>query len=394
MSIQLVKKGTDTGADTDNYKKNLWRHRLRQFGIGAGVLAAVCLCIATVRKSYQSRTFETYEVLSTYERTDTMTTRYTEFLNYVLKYSNDGVSCVDSSNNLIWSQTYNMQNPMIAVCKGSAAIAEENGTEAMIFGGAGLEGNIQTKLPIRQISISSQGVLAALLEDGDVMRLKLYNKKGEELVESKFELKDAGYPLRMSLSADATKLAVTFLQVQDGSVNTCLAFYNFGSVGENQEDHLVAAQTVQGMVMPSVQYLDNTHCFAVGTGRLLLYEGAQIPEQVIEIEIDREIHSVFYSDSAVGLVLDGEEESYALQVYDVQGRLRFETEFDQEYRTLKFSGNNILIYNDFECMMMNQTGNIFFTGIFQESISNMYSLSGSDRFIIMHASRTDQIRLR
>lgn len=394
MSIQLIKKKTESVPDTDTFEKNLRNHHLKHVGIVLGVLVIAAAAIFGIRTSMENRTYETYEVSKSFDRQDTMNTQYTEFLKYVLKYGKDGISCVDSNNNLVWSQTYNMQNPIVDVCGESAALAEENGTEAMIFDESGLQGTIQTLLPIRQISVSSQGVLAVLLEDGDVMRLNFFNKKGEELVDSKFELQETGYPLRMSLSADATKLAVTFLQVQNSSVNGCLAFYNFDSVGENYEDHLVASKVMQGMVIPSVHYIDKTHCFAVGSGQLLLYEGEQIPELKEEIPIDREICSVFSSEKGIGLVLEGTEKDYALQFYDVQGKLEFETEFDMEYQSLKYSGNNILIYNEFECMMLNSKGKIFFTGEFEESISNLYTLSGHNRYIVMHASRTDQIRLK
>ena len=137
-----------------------------------------------------NKIYQTYEVIESFERADTMMTQYTEFGNYVLKYGKDGISCVDSENQLVWSQTYSMQSPIVQVCKNAAALAEENGTTAMIFDESGLQGTVQTRLPIRQISVSSQGVLAVLLEDGDIMRLNLYNKKGEELVTSKFELQD------------------------------------------------------------------------------------------------------------------------------------------------------------------------------------------------------------
>jgi len=102
----------------------------------------------------------------------------------------------------------------------------------MVFDSSGLQGKIQTSLPIRNIEVSSQGVLAVLVDDDNVTRLYVYDKSGEQLVEAKFELQDTGYPMGMSLSSDATKLAVSFLQVNDGSVNSCLAFYNFGSVGK------------------------------------------------------------------------------------------------------------------------------------------------------------------
>lgn len=394
MSIQLIKKNTDTDPDTKSFEKNLRVHHLKNIGIIVGALAVIAIGVFGIRISMENKNYETYEVSKSFDRQDTVNTQYTEFQKYVLKYGKDGISCVDSDNKLVWSQTYNMQNPMVDVCGESAALAEENGTEAMIFDTSGLQGTIETRLPIRQIAVSTQGVLAALLEDGDVMRLSFYNKKGEELVNSKFELQETGYPLQMSLSSDATKLAVTFLQVQNSSVNGCLAFYNFDSVGENYEDHLVASKVVQGMIIPSVHYIDKTHCFAVGSGQLLLYEGEQIPELKEEIPIEREIYSVFSSEKGIGLVIEGTEQEYALQFYNVQGKLEFETEFDMEYNSLKYSGNNILIYNEFECMMMNSTGKIFFTGEFEESISNLYTLSGHNRYIVMHASRTDQIRLK
>ena len=78
----------------------------------------------------------------------------------------------------------------------------------------------------------------------------------------------------------------------------------------------------------------------------------------------------------------------------MQGKQEFQTEFDQDYTTLKFSGNNILIYNDFEYTMMNHAGNIFFEGTFEESISDLYTLSGNNRYMVLHAGRTDQIRLK
>ena len=395
-TIEVFKSGqdTDTDADMQEYKKNLFRHRLRNACISAGIFVAVVLCCVVFWIVLKNQSFDMYEVIRSYDRTDTITTQYAEFKDYVLKYSRDGISCVDSANRSVWSQTYNMQNPILHVCRNSAAVAEESGTEAMIFDETGLQGTIQTRLPIRQIAVSSQGVLAVLMEDGDVMRVNLYDKAGVELVSSKFELQDVGYPLRISLSADATKLAVSFLQVRDGSINSCLAFYNFSSVGEGKEDHLVASRSIDGIVMPEVAYMDSTHCFALGGGRLLIYEGTQIPELTAEVELEQEVLSVFHSERLIGLVLKGEEEDYVLQAYDLQGHMQFKTEFSLDYQTLKFSGGQILIYNEAECIMMNSNGKIFYSGTFEEPVVNLYNMSGRRRYIVMHVSGTDQIRLK
>ena len=110
--------------------------------------------------------------------------------------------------------------------------------------------------------------------------------------------------------------------------------------------------------------------------------------------IEQKILSIFSSSKYVGVVTEGEEKSYTLQVYNMQGKQEFRTEFDQDYTTLKFSGNNILIYNDFEYTMMNHAGNIFFEGTFEESISDLYTLSGNNRYMVLHAGKTDQIRLK
>lgn len=265
MAIQLLKKNSAVDGDMDEYRKNLRGHRLRITGLWAGVFAIIVIGALGIRSYLTHRVFSDYEVVLSYDRSDTMNTQYAEFQNYVLKYGSDGISCVDNQNKTVWSQTYNMQNPIVSVRGKSVAIAEKNGTEAMVFDSSGLQGKIQTSLPIRNIEVSSQGVLAVLVDDDNVTRLYVYDKSGEQLVEAKFELQDTGYPMGMSLSSDATKLAVSFLQVNDGSVNSCLVFYNFGSVGENVSDNLVASEIISGEIIPSVRYLDSTHCYAVGT---------------------------------------------------------------------------------------------------------------------------------
>ena len=151
---------------------------------------------------------------------------------------------------------------------------------------------------------------------------------------------------------------------------------------------------MKGEVVPSVHYMDNSRCYAVGTGGILLYEGTQIPEEVRSIPVEQQISSVFYSDEFLGIVLEGDEKAHRLQVYDRKGNLQFGLEFDLDYTTLKFSGENILIYNDFDCMMVNRSGNVFYEGTFDESVSNLYTLSGRTRYLVMHAARTDQIHLK
>lgn len=77
---------------------------------------------------------------------------------------------------------------------------------------------------------------------------------------------------------------------------------------------------------------------------------------------NQEIESVFWSDNALGIVVEGTEKAHELRVYDNKGNTEYTLEFDLDYSMLKFSGENLLIYNDFDCMMVNRSGNVFFEG--------------------------------
>lgn len=178
------------------------------------------------------------------EHSSTVNTLYTEYNGKLLKYSKDGISCIDSQNEAIWSQTYNMQNPMVDICEGAVAVADQQGNIVYVFDAQGAVTEISTLLPIQQISVSAQGVTAILLNDSTVSWIYLYDKEGNKLAESRCSLDETGQPISIALSPDGTKLAVSYLQVQEGSAASCVVFYNFGSVGSNFVDKIDFLQSV------------------------------------------------------------------------------------------------------------------------------------------------------
>ena len=91
MSIQLLKKNMDTDVDMDSYKRNLLRHRLRYVVIVLVLLLAMAAGVVGIRKHMENKIYQTYEVVESFARTDTMMTQYTEFQDYVLKYGKDGI---------------------------------------------------------------------------------------------------------------------------------------------------------------------------------------------------------------------------------------------------------------------------------------------------------------
>ena len=284
----------------DDYKKKLFHHRA-----GRGIRFLVCVVVVLVVILglwlwSRNRTYTGYEVVSSTEHSSTVNTQYAEYGGYLLRYSRDGISCVDSREEAVWSQTYNMQYPILDICGSSAAVADRQGNEAYIFGEDGLKSQITTRLPIQQISVSSQGVTALLLDGGSVSWIYLYDREGNVLAESRCSLDETGQPLSISISQDGTKLAVSYLQVHNGAAASCIVFYNFGSVGNNFVDKIVSSKIYEGTVIPRVEYLSGSVCAAVSSHGLIYYEGAEIPEETASVEIQAEILSVFFGGQLRG----------------------------------------------------------------------------------------------
>ncbi len=164
-----------------DYKTKLFRHKAG-IGIKGFICAAVVLALIFGMWSFSRyKTYTTYELLSSNQRTDTLNTQYAEYNGKLLKYSRDGISCVNLKNEALWSQTYNMQMPILDICQNSVVVADMQGNEVYVFNEEGLRTQITTLLPIQQVSVSSQGVTALLLSDNNASWIHLYDSEGTEL---------------------------------------------------------------------------------------------------------------------------------------------------------------------------------------------------------------------
>ena len=301
---QLYKTPPHGDGEMDEYKKKLFRHRA---GLGIRFLTAAVVAAVIVLGVWiwsRNRTYTDYEVVSSVEQTSSVNTQYAEYNGRLLRYSRDGISCVDSRNDAVWSQTYNMQYPILDICGNSAAVADQQGNEVYVFNTQGLLTQITTLLPIQQVSVSSQGVTALLLNGSDVSWIYLYDAQGNMLAESRCSLDETGQPLSISISPDGTKLAVSYLQVQGGTAGSCIVFYNFGSVGANFVDKIVSSVVYEDMIIPRVEYLSSSVCAAVSEQGIIYYEGAEIPEETASVAVNAEILSVFFGTDRVGIITE------------------------------------------------------------------------------------------
>ena len=407
---QLYQTPPHGDSGMDEYKKKLFRHRA---GLGARFIICAAVLLAVILGFFiwsRNRTYTGYEVVSSVEHSTTLNTQYAEYNGQLLRYSRDGITCVNSRNEAVWSQTYNMQSPILDICGSTAAVADQQGNEVYVFDSQGLLTQITTLLPIQQISVSSQGVTAVLLNDSSVSWIYLYDSEGNMLAESRCSLDETGQPLSISLSSDGTKLAVSYLQIQDGVAASCIVFYNFSSVGANFVDKIVSSQIYAETLIPRVKYLGSSVCAAVSDQGIIFYEGAEIPEETVNANVEEDILSVFFGTDKVGIITEGSSGTegetadtdgaseaagrYQISIYDTNGKLTLTEWTDLKYTQAKFSQNMLILYNDTECEIYSAQGVLKYAGTFDTAISDICKGAGWGRYIVVFSDRTDTIRLK
>ena len=132
------------------------------------------------------------------------------------------------------------------------------------------------------------------------------------------------------------------LDINDGDIKTTIAFYNFGSVGQNEIDNCVGSYSYPDMVFPEIDFLSNDKMVAFGDGEVILFEGTQKPQVTNEIFLEKEVKSIFYNESYFGIVTSNEDETvtHHITVYNMNGKAVMEKDFAMEYEHIEFLENN------------------------------------------------------
>ena len=346
--------------------------------------------------NYSTKNYIAYDVLESIPRTDAVGTKFQMFADHFLKYSNDGMFCMNIDNNLVWNQSYEMQNPIVDICENYAAVADKKGKIVYIMDTTGPLTEIQTTKPIRQLHVANQGMVAVLMEEHGAGYIHLYDKEGNSLAEGELHAKNSGYPLDLDISNDGRKMIVTMLDVNQGIIKTNVAFYNFGPVGQNEIDNIVCSYPYEETIVAKVQFLTNDLAVAVSDHGVIFYEGVQKPAVAGEIVVEQEIRSVFYNKNYIGLVFQSEkkETSYHLKLYSVNGELVNEFDIPMEYEEIEFLSNGeICIRNNTECSIYTVGGMRRFYYHFKEEIQKVIHRAGR-RYLFFMSDATEEIRLR
>ena len=375
--------------EQQNKEKRKLKMNRMQWTIAAGVLIlAVVLVYALVKNN---KVASSYEVVTSMSRGDDTSVYYCMMRKGMVKYSKDGVAMTNKSGTVLWNQTYEMASPTMTSAGDYVAVGDIGANTSYIFNEYGQLGHVSTDVPIQEIQISEQGVVAAVLSDTSSNYINLYDKQGNSLGSIKASLENTGYPLAIALSPDASKLAVSYLIVKSGSMQSRIVSYDFSDV---EGDHLLDTQELEGLY-PKAAFLDSREVVLFGEKGFVLY---QADSKKIETQenFESEINSVFCTNQKLGFIFKNEDDNgkYRMEIYNKAGKKSSTYYFDLDYSGMTADDDEVILYNDEEMLIYQMGGRVRFRGTFNTAVTGVMPSWEDGLYWLIDDQSLREIRIR
>ena len=202
----------------------------------------------------------------------------------------------------------------------------------------------------------------------------------------------------LDVSDNGELLVVSYIYVDGNTPTSYVAFYNFGTTGQNQMDNMVSGYTYPDVLVPQVRFLSDDTAAAVRDDGITIYRGAQIPAESFSTDTEAEIVSCFVTKSSVGLVTanteEGNEDPYRLQLFNLKGKMIADESFQTEYTTIRADGDRILLYNDKQLGIFDLSGHEKFHGVIEEGTIQDVCTISKDRFLVVMNESIATIKIR
>lgn len=386
----------DDVLDESVVRAKIRRHRIRVVVLAAVIVLALLAIIYLIVRVMDNRKYSSYTITNSINRDDIESSQYVKFGEGYVRYSNDGISYYKKNGKVLWNQTYSMQNPRITSNGKSIAVADIDGSQAYSFNEDGLVGKVDTSMPILQIEVSSNGKIAAVLEDSYANYINMYDTNGEKIYSVKTTLSGDGFPIDISISSDAKKLAASFIKVNGDEIKTNLVFYNFSDVGKNETERVVGGFNYDDVLVGNVRFINDTTVAVVGEHVIDIYKIKEYPSLEHSVKIDNEIEKVFYSDQYIGVVLDNSDSGdlYKLDVYNTSGKEIFNTTYGVQYTNVQFDEKRIVLSNDASFAVMNMSGKMLADMQFDMPVTNVLTTGNKGEYILINSKYIQTIKLK
>ena len=373
----------------DEKKKQKIKLNRMQWTIIIGLLVMVGVLVYALVKN--NRVSGSYEVVTSLSRGDDTSVYYQIMRKGMIRYSKDGMAMTDKSGNLIWTQTYEMTSPAIAVSDPYVAVGDIGANTIYIFNEYGQLGRINTDVPIQEIRISAQGVIAAVLSDSATNYINLYDKQGNVLGSIKASLQNTGYPLAIALSSDATRLLASYLCMDGSTEKTRVISYNFS---DTQSKHVIDTLELEELY-PKIEFLENNKAVMFGEKSFVLYN-TDTKEITAQQTFENEIASVFCSDQKIGFIFKASDENgqYYMEIYNKAGRKNSSVYFDFDYEGINVYDDEVILYNSQEMAVYQMNGRLKFTSTLNTSVTNIMASWESGMYWLVDDQSLREIHIK
>lgn len=366
-------------------------HRKLKICLAVVLIAAVFVGIYL---GLQYQTYGNVRIIKTHEEGSSDNANYVQCMDGVLRYSRDGVALLTDDGKEAWNQACQMNNPIVEMCGDTAVVGDKGGTSVYVFEKKGLKGEIQTTRPIEKLTVSAQGIVAAILKDEKTPLVMCYDAKGNILVEHTTSLKNTGYPVDVALSKDGNVLLVSYLFAKGNIVSSRIVYYHFGETGAGKEGHQVYQKEYEGVIVPTTAFLDADTSMLVADDAIVLYEGLEEPKESARIEMSDEILSVAYNEKLIAVVLrDAGQTGQKLYVYNTKGEELSATEIEREYTRIKVAGKQIILYDGTFCSIVTKNGIYKYEGELETNIVEIYPVSGLNKYVVISTNGFQTVQL-
>lgn len=406
--------------------------------IAAGVI--IVLFLAVFGFFYLNRTHDSYAVDSNAQRTDRTAMEYLSFQGGFIKYNMDGITYEDRAGNIVWTEAFTMVDPKVVTRGEYVAITDIGNNSYALYNTSKKIGNFTTDYPITDIQVATQGLVVVVLEHEKVNYIVAFDRAGSrKYIEIKTSINKNGYPLAIAMSDDGKKLVVSYITINQGTVENSLTFYNFDDVGQNEVDRQVGYKKFTGQLFPSLEFLSNDTVCAFGDSRFVIYSMKQKPKEIINKKVKDEIKSVFYNSSYVGYVsrekhtmgtteqtsvnmvkaagttkqelekaeqnkteqaIETTEEvsgtasaNYVLKAFNLKGKQILTEDIDFNYTNIHSTENEIILLSSEQCRIIKYNGFVKFKKDFNNELVDFFPSNRNNHYVLITRDATQMIHL-
>lgn len=378
-----------------NYKEKIRGYRLARFYRAILFVLMVVAVGVAFYMQWRNKIYTESVLVGTTELRIVSGTTMKNLGGYILQYSKDGISLTNDKGVAIWNETYEMQEPRIAICQNTVAVADYNGSTIYILDTQKKLGEINTNMPIRAFDVAANGQVLVVLDDGNSTWINLYMADGTLISTKRTSMNDSGYPVSVSVSPNGKLVGISYFYVADGSSRSSILFLNFGPVGQNVNNNYMSGYNYSNSVVPYLKFMSDDAAFAVSDDRVVFFSGNEKPLSIAENLIEGKVRSVYHNEDYVGLVFYATtgEALYRLDVYDKKGTLILSKYFDFDYTEIVFLKDSFIIYNELDLIICNVNGTEKFHGML-DKVTTLLIPSGSIKYIAVTNESIDLLEFK